>query len=45
VLYTAQATVDGRPAVVLAFEAGAPPTIRLLVLATDGCAELGSASS
>jgi hypothetical protein len=48
VTYAAGATVDGRPAVVLAFEAlppDAPPALRLLVLAADGCAELGSASS
>ncbi len=46
VIYAAEATVDGRPAVVLAFEvtsAGAPPSLRLLLLAVDDCAELGSA--
>lgn len=48
VAYAAGATVDGRPAVVLAFEAPPPdgsPAIRLLVLAADGCVELGAASS
>ncbi len=46
VIYTAEATVDGRPAIVLAFEVtstGAPPSLRLLLLAVDDCAELGSA--
>lgn len=45
--YAAEGTVAGRPVVVLAFEVappGAPPAIRLVVLTTDGCAQLGSAS-
>ena len=46
--YAGEATFAGRPAVVLAFEiasAGAPPTVRLLVLATDDCTQLGSATA
>ena len=46
--YAGEGTVAGRPAVVLGFEVtppGAPPTIRLLVLALDDCTELGSATA
>jgi hypothetical protein len=45
VTYAAQATFDGRPAVVLAFEVTppeAPASIRLLVLAADGCDEIAA---
>ena len=43
--YAGEGTVAGRPAAVLAFEvapAGAPPTVRLLVLATDDCTQLAA---
>lgn len=47
-VYAGEGTVAGRPAVVLGFEvatAGAPPSVRVLVLASDDCTELGSAAA
>lgn len=46
--YAADATVEGRPVVVLAFEVAPPDrpsALRLVVLATDTCAELGTSPS
>lgn len=47
-VYAGEGTVTGRPAVVLGFAvapAGAPPSVRVLVLASDDCTELGSAAT
>jgi len=44
-VYAARASVEGRPAVVLAFEVAtveAPPSTRLFVLAADDCSELAA---